>query len=98
VHNHRNENLRILGSRVYERDYKAIVLYKLNKIFLESFLDVVVMDFLQVHGWIEYPEENFWQHPSGFFSQVSTIVHLVLIIIFPLIGGIKIWTDHESLD
>jgi len=68
------------------------------KLYLESYLDIVIMNILQIHGWNNYPEANFWGSPSGCFSQITAYIHLVLMIAFPLFGGIKIWTDHKSLD
>lgn len=55
------------------------------------------MTVLQIYGWINYPNSNFWGTPAGCFSQISTIIHLISMITFPLFGGVKIWMNHESL-
>jgi hypothetical protein len=67
------------------------------KLYLEYYLDVVVMNVLQIYGWIHYPNEDFWNKPFGIFSQVCTITHLVLMIAFPLVGGLKILLNKDSL-
>jgi len=59
---------------------------------------MVTCNILQIYGWIRYPEPKFWGVPFGSFSQIGTIIHLILIVAFPLVGGTKIWWNHESLD
>jgi hypothetical protein len=58
----RNRNARIVGSKVYEEDYKGLIIYELKKLFLENYLDVVLINVLQVYGWINYPGSNFWDN------------------------------------
>jgi hypothetical protein len=81
------ELARKIGSKVYEFHYKSIVYKNLMKLYLESYLDIVVMNVLQIYAWINYPQYDFWRTPERCFSQVCTITHLFLMIGFPMIGG-----------
>jgi len=92
------ETFRLLGARVYEVNYKAIVYKAIMKIYMENYLDTLIMTILQYYGWVNYPNGDFWAFPTGFLQQISTIIHLILMIVFPLTGGIKIWMNHDSLD
>ena len=84
---HNYECARKLGAYIYEPNYSAVIFYNVTKIFMESFMDVLIMNFLQVNGWIDYSDQNFWGNPWAAFSQISTLFHLYMIIFVMIYVG-----------
>ena len=92
------EPARVIGMKLFEPSYTGTLKSKLQKLFLEKYLDISFMVILNVHIWIINPHLNFWGTPWDVFNSIWLLIWIPLLVIYPIYVYMVIWMHRDDLE
>ena len=80
-----SENARKLGKLVYRENYIYVLWMGLQKLFLESYFDLVMCSFLGNSAFIRMNEwKSFWKTSDDRFSSIITMIFTFFVLMYPI--------------